>query len=198
MSKMEDYTELKSKYHDFFHLDEFSRICRIAKRSARYLVENGIVPATDTGKKTWRYKIAIDDVINYLTHRDKAGSMIPPGAVSSRRKGGANGTDGRKTFLGLVAQGQEHKIAEYFKFIYAEYGEILTTANVAEITGLHKNTIQKLAKSGRIKWLERRPTYLIPKKYLLEFVTTRRFLESRSNSETFKKILGGYEIWRAK
>ena len=72
---MENYTALKNKYPDFLCLDELSRVCKIAKRSACYLVEHGIIPAIDTGKKTWRYKIAIDDVIAYLEHRDKYGSI---------------------------------------------------------------------------------------------------------------------------
>ena len=193
---MQNYTELKKKYPDYICLDELSRICKIAKRSARYLVEHGIIPAIDTGKKTWRYQIAIDDVIAYLDRREKFGSVIPPGAVTSRYRERESKMNNRKSFAELVTQGQEHEIAEYFSFIYAEYGEVLTTLEVAEMTGLHKNTVQKYAKAGHIKWLERRPTYLIPKQYLLEFVVTRRFIEAKSESETFKKILGGFEIWK--
>jgi excisionase family DNA binding protein len=192
---MQNYTALKDKYPDFLCLDELSRVCKIAKRSARYLVEHEIIPAIDTGKQTWRYQIAIDDVISYLMRRDQFGSMIPPGAVTSRYKT-RKYTGNRKSFSEMVKKGQEHKIAEYFSFIYAEYGEVLTTLDVAEMTGLHKNTVQKLAKSGHIKWLERRPTYLIPKQYLLEFVVTRRFLEAKSDTEAFKKLLGGFEIWK--
>jgi len=193
---MEKYAELKKQYPDFIYLDEVSRICKIAKRSARYLVENGIIPAIDTGKQTWRYQITIDDVIDYLKRREKFGSMIPPGAVTSRYKEREAKTSNRKSFAEFIKKGQEHKVGAYFKFIYAEYGEVLTTLEVAEMTGFHKNTVQKLAKAGHIKWLERRPTYLIPKQYLLDFVVTRRFLEAKTDSEAFKKLLGGFEIWK--
>ena len=193
---MKQYATLKNQYPDFLYLDQLYRICRISKKSARYLVEHGIIPAIDTGRKTWRYKIHIDDVISYLEYRDKFGSMIPPGAVSSRSNIRTVSTFGdRKSFAEIVVQGQEKKIAEYFIFIYADYDEILTTADVVEMTGLNKSTIQKLARNGHIKSLARRPTYLIPKQYLLEFVATRRFIESKTNSEAFKKILGGFEIW---
>ena len=194
---MQNYTTLKDKYPDFLSLDELSRVCKIARRSARYLVEHGIIPAIDTGKQTWRYKISIDDVIIYLEQRDKVGSMIPPGVVSSRRKDRKDGRiSNRKSFSEMVAPGQEWKIAEYFKFIYADCKDILTTNDIAEMTGLDRGTIMKLAKNGKIKSIANCPKYLIPKKYLLEFVVTRRYIEAKSNSELFKKILGGFEIWK--
>ena len=194
---MEKYATLKNQYADFLSLEEFSRVCKISKKSARYLVEHNIIPAIDTGQQTWRYKIDINDVITYLGRRDEVGSMIPPGAVSSHRKGGANPEYGyRKSFSQMVAPGQEHEVAEYFNFIYADCKSVLTTVEVAEMTGLNRSTILKLAQSGQIKSISSSPKYLIPKQYLLEFVVTRRFLESKSKSELFKNILGGFEIWK--
>ena len=58
------------------------RICKIAKRTALYLIQHNIVPVIDTGKKTWRYQVAIDDIITYIRRREQVGSMIPPGAVT--------------------------------------------------------------------------------------------------------------------
>jgi excisionase family DNA binding protein len=197
MLKMRNYATLKDRYGDLLSLDELSRICKIAKRSARYLVEHGIIPAIDTGKKTWRYQITIDDVISYLRLRDKWGSMIPPGAVTSRNKSRKNITSSRKSFSQMVTQGQEWEIAEYFKFIYTDCADILTTVDIAEMTGLNRSTVMKLAKSGHIKSLADKPKYLIPKQYLLEFVVTRRYIEAKTNSQLFTKILGGFEIWKA-
>jgi excisionase family DNA binding protein len=194
---MENYKELKNHYPQLLSLDHLYKICRISKKSARYLVQHGIIPAIDTGKQTWRYKINLDDVIIYLNHRDKWGSMIPPGAVSSRNKNRKNTVlSNRKSFSQLITAGREHEIVEYFNFIYADYDDILTIYDLTEMTGLNKNTIQKLCRNGHIKAVETRPKYLVPKQYLLEFVVTRRFIEAKTDSELFKKILGGFEIWK--
>jgi len=83
---MKKYEELKTQYPEYISLDQFYRICKIAKRSAIYLIQHGIVPSITTDKKTWRYKIKIDDVITYLQRRDEVGSMIPRGAATSRKK----------------------------------------------------------------------------------------------------------------
>ena len=194
--KLKKYENLKSQHPEYISLDQLRRICKISKRSARYLLENGIIPAIDTGQKTWRYKIAIDDVITYLRRREKRGSMIPPGAVSSRTSTKSRSVSNRKSFSQIVANGQEQELAEYFTYIYAEFDEVLTTADVVEMTGLNKSTITKLLKMGTIKSLPNLAAYLIPKTYLLEFVVSRRYLEARTSSPQFIKILGGFEIWK--
>ena len=194
--KSKHYKSLKKQYPEYVSLDQLYKICQIAKKSARYLVEHGIIPAIDTGQKTWRYKIAIDDVITYLRRRDQVGSMIPPGAVSSRPQRKERKISNRKSFSQIVALGQESEIVEYFSHIYADYDDVLTTGDVAEMTGLPKNTIVKLLQSGHIKSLANSPKYLVPKVYLLEFVGTRRYLEARTESEQFFKIIGGFELWK--
>jgi hypothetical protein len=193
---MEKYATLKNRYPDLISLDELYRICKISKQSARYLVEHEIIPAIDTGKKTWRYQIAIEDVITYLQHRETWGSVIPPGAVTSRPKNReSNIISNRKSFSQFITAGQELDIFEYFTHIYSDFDDILTTIDITEMTGLHKSTVLKLLKAEKIKSISNSSKYLIPKQYLLEFVVTRRFLEAKSDSEVFKKILGGFELW---
>jgi hypothetical protein len=194
---MASYASLKKLYPDYLSLDVLRRVCKISPKSARYLIEHGIIPAIDTGKLTWRYKIKIDDVITYLKQREKMGSMIPPGAVSNREKSRKKaGLGVRKSFSQIVDPGHEYEVAGYFDHIYTDCDEILTTASFAAMTGLSRDTVLKLARAGTIKSVESSPIYLIPKQYLLDFVVTRRFLEARSNSELFNRILGGFEIWR--
>jgi excisionase family DNA binding protein len=187
---VKEYDALKNQYPEFISLDQLYRICKICKRSALYLIQHGIIPAIDTGRKTWRYKIAIKDVITYLRRRERDGSGIPRGAATSRHE------HKRCTFSCAIKPGQEKQVAKYFEYIYADCDEILTTASIAEMTGLDKSTVLKLLQSGQIKSVEQSPKYLIPKQYLLDFVVTRRFLEARSNSELFMKLLGGFEIWK--
>lgn len=192
---MKEYEALKEQYPEYISLDQLYRICKIAKRSARYLITHEIIPAIDTGRKTWRYRIAIDDVITYLRRREKRGNMIPPGVLTSHH-GNKQTKNARKSFSQLITPGREFEVTEYFNYIYADYEEILTTADVVEMTGLNKSTVLKLAKAGVIKFLTDSPRYLIPKQCLIDFLATRRFIELRTNSEDFKRILGGFEIWK--
>lgn len=187
------YDTLREQYPEYVSLDQLYRICRIAKRTALYLIQHEIIPAIDTGKKTWRYKIALDDVITYLRRREQLGSMIPPGATSSRTK---YPKKPRRTFASLIIQGEESAIAEYFSFIYNDYPDVLTTLDIVEMTGFAKRTVLQLLKDGEIDALRVGGRYMIPKQYLLSFVQTPRFIEAKSNSDNYIKILGGFEIWK--
>jgi hypothetical protein len=189
LNAMKKYENLKKRYPQYISLDDFHKIAHIAKRSAKYLVENGIVPAIDTGKQTWRYKIHIDDAIAYLQQRDKAGSMIPKGAVSPCK--GIR----KRSFSQALAAGQEKEVAEYFRQILSAYPDVLSTANIADITGFNKKSVMRIIGCGHIKYIARGRKYLIPKPYFLEYVVTPRFIEAWSNSERFIKVLTEFEEW---
>jgi hypothetical protein len=194
---MKNFDGLRNLYADnFISLDELCRICKIAKRTGSYLIENGIIPAIDTGKETWRYKIAIDDVITYLKRREQIGSMIPPGAVTSRKNHKNRRLSNRLSFSRMVELGQEWEIAEYFDFLYAGCEDLLTRIDIVEMTGLDKSTVLKLLKKGHIKSIMQSPKYIVPRQYFMDFLVSERFIESQTRSEQFIKILGGFEIWK--
>ena len=79
-----DYGSLRESYLATISMDQLYRICHISKRKARWLLEQGIIPCVDSGKKTWRFSIQLEDVIIFLEQRD-AGLLedaIPRGAFS--------------------------------------------------------------------------------------------------------------------
>ena len=188
---MKKYENLRAKYNEHISLDQLRVICKIAKRSARYLVENGIIPAVDTGRKTWRYQIAIDDVIDYLRRRDREGSLIPAGATSSREP-----SDSKRSYSQVVSRGQEREVAKYFAEVYADYPDVLTSDDMAKMAGMHKKSFMRILKDGHIKVLAREPRYIVPKAYFWDFIASRRFIDAWSNSDEFIRVLDGFEAWR--
>ena len=191
---MRKYQILAKQYPEYVSLDQLYRICKISKKSARYLVENGIIPAENTGRKTWKYKIALDDVITYLCKRDKIGSMIPLGAVSNRAQSSDRPAIHRHAYSKLIASGdKKRKVIAYFCHVCTDFEEALSTEDIMAITGLGKSTILKLLKDGYIRSIASHPHYIVPKKCLLEFLVTPRFMEVRSASEKFIQILKDVE-----
>jgi excisionase family DNA binding protein len=187
---MHKYEKLKSEYPTYVSLDQLRVICRIAKRTASYLVTNGIIPSIDTGRKTWRYKILIDDVITYLRQREQKGSMMPKGAVNSREP-----KQRKSSFSQYIAPGDEQGVVEYFADIYADYPDVLTTDDMAAMTGLHKKSFQRIIEAGDIKFLTVGRRFFIPKAYFWEFIASRRFIDAWSNSDGFINILEVFREW---
>ena len=61
-----DYSALLMEYPEVISKEQVYRICHISKRKATWLLENGIIPCKDSGKKTRRFQVRTIDVINYL------------------------------------------------------------------------------------------------------------------------------------
>ena len=62
---------LKNTYPEKITKDQFYRICHISKKTASYLLDNGLVPCINSGKKTRKYTILLSDVIAFLEAREE-------------------------------------------------------------------------------------------------------------------------------
>jgi len=190
---MEDkeYEALRKRYPQYVSKEQLFIICRISKRSAKYLLDNGIIPCEDTGKKTWRYKVALEDIITYLKRRDETGdTQIPYGGAGSGRK------KIKALFPKAIIHGREDEVRRYFEYIFDDFPDVLNMYDAAEMTGLALSTINRLVKAGAINSIrvDRRP--LIPKAYMLDFVTSPRYLNTRSDSTDFYRVTGGFSLWK--
>ena len=195
--KNNKYDYLWDQYPEYVSSNQLYKICRIAKRSAKYLLVNGIIPCEDNGKKTRRYKIALKDIIAYLEKRDKTlNTMVPRGYATSRNKCTQAPRAPRVSLYELISPGTEDDVKKYFEYIYADYPDVVSTGDISEMTGLSQNTIIKLLAKKEISSFFVSSKYVVPKQFVLDFVSSPRFINMKSNSVNFNKVLGGFEIWK--
>ena len=55
---------------DILTKEQFYKLCHISKKTARFLLESGKVPCTNSGKKTRCYRIRKTDAMAYLQDRE--------------------------------------------------------------------------------------------------------------------------------
>jgi DNA-binding transcriptional MerR regulator len=189
--QQDQYDELRARYPKYISKDQLYRICRIAKRTAKYLLDNGIIPCTDTGKRTRRYKVALEDIIAYMKKREKHGSQVPCGAVNSKPSKAP-----KISFSQVLSTESMEDLRRYFEYIYDEFPDVVNIFDLGEMTGLSHVTLLRYVKQGIIQSLLVDRRLMIPKQYVADFVTGHRFLNIKSNSEGFHRILGGYAIWK--
>ena len=190
-----NYDVLRETYPKFISKDQLRKICGISPLSSQYLIKNCIIPSINTGKKTWRYKISLEDVIAYLKAREQKGSMIPKGAVTSTDKKLINPV---RSFASIMSKGMEKKVRAYFFYISEGYPDVLTVSGLAEISGVCRKTIMLHIKQGHIKYLKNGVSYLVPKKYALDYLSSPIYINMRHHNKTFERIWGGFQIWIAK
>ena len=61
---------IRRTYPRIVSKDQVYRICHISKATALYLLQSGLIPCVDSGKKTRRYHVELEDVIAYLQNRE--------------------------------------------------------------------------------------------------------------------------------
>ena len=188
------YRELRKRYPKYVSKEQLRIICRIAKRTAKYLLDNGIIPCEDTGKKTRRYRIALKDIIAYMQQRDNTGnSLVPHGEASSKQK---RASGKKESYMQAILLGQEDEVRQYFEYIFSDFPDVLNSYDVTEMTGLSHATVQRLLRTGAIRSWFIDQKHMVPKAYMLDFVSSPKFLSMQSNSIDFKRILGGFSVWK--
>ena len=62
--------EVLTEYPEYITKEQMYRICHISKKTCLFLLQSGLVPNIDSGRKTRCYKIKTTDVLQYLRDRD--------------------------------------------------------------------------------------------------------------------------------
>ena len=153
-----DYSDLRQKYPAVISSEQLSKICHISKRKAKWLLENGVVPCIDTGKKTWRFQISIDAVVDYLVKRDANSLTVaaPLGIFSSKP------TQKSAAPVDLVA------LQAYTQRLWRNEPDVLTVEKASRISGFSKDTIYKWIQNGRLMSIRYMGRHIIPKEELIK------------------------------
>ena len=176
-SLKEKIEEILTPYPDPMSRNDFRIVCHIGTRTSLYLLQSGLVPCKNNGKKTRCYKIAKNDVAEYLYRRESDPMRYTPPSgwyynYPKHKKPAASLE--RK----LNYKGEERLLAkEWYEQQLANYPDVLTVAQVCEVTGYQRHTILKWCSKGLLKTILQTPKYMIPKVWLLEFVTSDFFNE---------------------
>lgn len=153
-----DYAYLRQQYPAVISCEQLSKICHISKRKAKWLLENGVVPCIDTGKKTWRFQISIDAVVDYLVKRDANSLTVaaPPGIFSSKsHQKPASPVD-------LAA------LREYTQRLWRNEPDVLTVEEASRISGFSKDTIYHWIRKERLMSIRYMGRHIIPKDELIK------------------------------
>ena len=168
MNETTNYQFILEQYPIYMTKDQMYRICHISKKTCLFLLESGLVPCLDSGKKTHRFKIKTTDVIKYLEDRDtrpeyyKAPSGYytklcspPPRALSDND-------------LSVMKQ--------YYEKELAICPDVMTINQVSAFTGYGKTSVERWCSKGYLQHLFVKQRYLVPKIYLLDFLLSWHYI----------------------
>ncbi|MDR1630779.1 MAG: helix-turn-helix domain-containing protein [Oscillospiraceae bacterium] len=177
-----DFSELLEIYPPIISLEKLYKICHISKRKANWLLVNGIIPCLDSGKKTRRFQIKMTDVIDYLKKDNDKKILIPLGLFNAKTP-----CKSRKNelFQYLNDPNRLKKLQSFYEHRYSKYPSGLKVKDVAAITGYAVSTVSRWTSKGYLR-AYKVAGFLVPKKYLIEFVCSQFYFQIQNKSETHK------------
>lgn len=179
-----DYDKLREEHPEVISMEQFYRICRISKQKARWILENGVVPCRDSGKKTRRFQIRLEDVIVFLRKRDDGllEGVIPVGGFSSGS--------------GTVSQPQYEldsgELCSYLLEQWQAEPDMLTTKQAATLCGYTMYTMTRWAQDGLVKAVLYYRKYLVSKGSLAEFLSSGAGQGITAMSQTHRDLMDDF------
>ena len=172
MTELEKYIKTIRKDHpDTITKEQFYRMAHISKSTARWLLQSGLVPCQDSGKKTRRYTIAIEDVIEYLKIRavDPHRYDIPTGTIQGSKSRCRVGYEHRDLFIHMDDE-QRALLRAYFEEYLNDCDDLINVTTAARMLGYSQSAIVKWCVTGRVKAFLVSGKYLIPKICLVDYL----------------------------
>jgi hypothetical protein len=180
-----DYDYLCEQYPEVISMDQLYRICHISKRKAKWLLENGVIPCEDSGKRTRRFQIHLEDVITFLERWD-AGLLqeaIPPGIFSS----------GGRTLEQPYQILDSGALAAFLLERWADAPEVLTVAQTASLCGYGPSAINRWVRDGLVEAVSYRGHNLIFKESLADRLASYEGQTISARSELHKELLEEFQ-----
>ena len=135
------------KYPEVMSKEQLYKVCHIAKRTATYLLQSGLIPNTYTGKQTRCYQIKKNDVIAFLEDREVNPDkyILPKFLDNTGKKNPA--------YKIRILPGEAFsraKIRAFYENDLKREKDVLTVADVVRITGYRRTTVSSWVNNKRL------------------------------------------------
>ena len=174
------YSELLRQFPNYMSKDQMYRACHISKKTCLFLLENGLVPCIDSGKKTRRFKIETSAVIRYLEDRDLHPELYkaPEGFYKKKQC---------EPWLKLT-EANLLLMHHYYDAVLEPYPDVLSIAQISEYTGYGKSSVVRWCSKQQLKSFYIKGCYHVPKEYLISFLVSWYFIGISVKSSKHKTI----------
>ena len=183
-----DYSFLRDQYPEVITMDQLYRICLISNRKARWLLENGVIPCEDSGKKTRRFKIKLEDVIEFLKLRDSGflDDVMPVGIFSSE----GYGYPPRQP----RSQLDNGALQAFLLDCWVDAPDMLTIPQTASLCGYSVTTLVRWFQKELFAGIRYRGMILISKESLAEWLASDRGQSIQQQSTTHQELIEEFQI----
>ena len=132
---------------DFVSADRARQMLHISKRKCAWLIENGYLKATDSGRKTRRYQIELKDLYSF---KDNAESLALPRIFSSKPR--------------------KCQVSRPFDRLPENTPDALTPAQIANLLHVNRKTVFKWIREKKLRSVLASGDVIVAKEWLMVFM----------------------------
>ena len=178
--QLKEYDEIRKQYPETISKDQFYRIAHISKATALYLLQSGLVPCIDSGKKTRRYTIRTEDVITYLMEREiHPEDYRAPEMWYAKRSGRTKPRKKRCNRLKKLSETEKKHFRTYMEAKLEDYDDLLKVADVTEVIGYSSASVHLWCKNKKLQAFRVSGKFLVPKSCFLDFMVSESCFDIR-------------------
>lgn len=155
---------------DVISKEQMRIACHISKRTALYLLQSGLIPSKNTGKKTRCYSIQKSDVIKFIKacERNPIKFKLPENWYA--------GVTRPHTIRCLPSKmPTKSQFKAYYKDTLANYSDVLDVADIVELTGYNRRAVGNWCRKGYLKYISKTNKFYIPKCFLIEHLSSDNY-----------------------
>lgn len=183
-------TEIIETYGDVLCGDQVRQILHISKRKCAWILQQGWIKCHDTGKKTRRYKIHIDDLFDFISDAEKHPEkyLTPPSEFSTKKNIKGNSL----TFGIITSYEAPPHFRGWVENKWSKVKDTLTCSDVVKLTGYAKTTITNHISKGTLKSIRAQCGVVIPKKWLVDFMCTYGYAINKK-SKKHRRLISNFQ-----
>ncbi|MDO4833906.1 MAG: helix-turn-helix domain-containing protein [Bacillota bacterium] len=174
------YSELLQQFPEYMTKNQMYKVCHISKKTCLFLLENGLVPCIDSGKKTRRFKIETNAVVHYLEDRELRPELYrPPEGFYKKKQSELNRA---LTEVDLLI------MRKFYEAALKRYPDVLTTKQISKFTGYRVSSVVRWCSKQQLKNFYIKRRLYIPKEYLIDFLVSWHFIGISVKSGTHRNL----------
>ena len=172
------YSELLQQFPEYMTKNQMYKVCHISKKTCLFLLENGLVPCIDSGKKTRRFKIETNAVVHYLEDRELRPELYRPPEGFYKKK--------PSELDRALTEDDLRIMRKFYEAALKRYPDVLTTKQISEFTGYGESSVVRWCNKQQLKSFYIKRRLFIPKEYLIDFLVSWHFIGISVKSHTHK------------
>ncbi len=169
---------------DYLSGEELYKYLHISKRKMKYLIENGYIPAVDTGKKAYRYRVVRRDAEQFKLKLEEDPSYLAPlkGKFSSC-------SQCEDRFLVKPTKDNSIKLKRFLTNRWKALPDALNTDDILELIGYSRKHINQMLLGPKLLVVEVVGKRYCTKQSLIEYLSSIEAMSSFQQSEKYKQLL---------